>query len=270
MRYRSAPLAVLAAFALTAPGAAAAEAPLTAAAVAERSMQAMGGREAFDRARLLRFDFRVARDGEELSRFRHWWDRFTGAYRLEGLSSDGEPFRVLFDVDSRDGRAWRAGAELAGDEARELLDYAYRRFINDTYWLLMPWKWLDPGVRLELVGRQEVDGVAYDLVTLTFEAGVGLTSGDRYWAFVSPETDRMERWQYLLQTEDGEPGSGEPTVWAWEDWQPTQAGILLARNRRKLGAGPRVEIGFPVAELTADPTEEALREALAPPPPAPR
>ena len=263
-------LLVLSALAQPAPARAAepvpgsTEAAPEAAALARRTMAAMGGEDRWRAARLLRFDFTSVRDGQPGAVYSHWWDRQTGDYRLEGVDKEGVSYRVLFDVDDRTGRAWRGGTELAGDELTRMLETAYGRFINDSYWLLMPWKWLDPGVRLGHDGRREVDGATYEVVTLAFDDGVGLTSRDRYWVLVSPESGRVARWEYVLQDQEGNPGQGQPTAWTWEEWKPTAAGIELATVRRRLGEGPAVQIRFPVAEAWSDPTEEQLREAFQP------
>jgi hypothetical protein len=234
--------------------------------LARRSMAAMGGEERWAGSRLLRFDFSSRREGKAGATYRHWWDRQTGDYRVEGTDRDGRQFRAHFDVDTRQGRGWRDGRELAGAELAQLLEMAYGRYINDTYWLLMPWKWLDPGVNLAYEGRRQIDGKELEVVALSFGSGIGLTSNDRYWAFVSPSTGRMERWAFVLQDEQGAPGAGEPTAWAWEDWKTTDAGIELSTVRRRLG-GPDVQILFPVAEAWANPSAEQLREAFAPPAP---
>ena len=228
-------------------------------AVADRVMEAMGGRDAYEAARLLRFDFQVSRGDESYPPRRHWWDRHTGAYRLEGSTPEGEPYRVLFDVHTRQGDAWVGTRPIEGDELASMLERAHARFINDTYWLLMPWKWLDPGVHLAWEGERTTDGVTHDVVRLTFDAGTGLTSGDRYWGFVNRETGLMERWEYVLQQEDGSPGEGPPRAFLWTGWEPSEAGILLSTSKPGLGEGPRIEIAFPVAEARSDVAEEELR-----------
>ena len=70
--------------------------------VAQRSMAAMGGQERFAAARLLRFDFAPVRDGKVTSTYHHWWDRRSGAYRLEGVTG-GIPTASL-DVGPSRGR----------------------------------------------------------------------------------------------------------------------------------------------------------------------
>ena len=237
--------------------------------VAERSMTAMGGQERFAAARLLRFDFTPVRDGKVTGSYQHWWDRHRGAYRLEGVSREGVPYRVLFDVNTKQGRAWLGARELAGEELTKQIEGGYGRFINDTYWLLMPWKWLDPGVNLAYEGKKTVDGHEYDVVTLSFESGVGLTSNDRYWAFVSTKTNLIERWEYVLETEEGAPGSGKPTPWTWEGWKETAAGVKLSTDRRRLAEGPVVHITFPVAEMRADVSDAELASIFNPTEPLP-
>lgn len=237
--------------------------------VALRSMAAMGGQERLAAARLLRFDFAPVRDGKVTGSYHHWWDRHRGAYRLEGVSKEGVPYRVLFDVNSKQGRAWLGARELAGEELVHWLEVGYGRFINDTYWLLMPWKWLDPGVNLGYEGKKTVDGQEYEVVTLSFESGVGLTSNDRYWAYVSTTTNLMERWEFVLETEEGAPGSAAPTAWAWEGWKDTAAGVKLSTAKRRLAEGPAVQITHPVAELRADVTDEELAGIFNPTEPLP-
>lgn len=259
-------MTALAAVAAGLASAAAAADPTDPTEIAHRMMDAMGGREAFESVRLLRFDFEVERDGERLALYRHWWDRQTGDYRIEGTERDGSPFRVLFDLTTGptpSGVAWRGGERLEGDEASELLERAYQRHVNDGYWLLMPWKWLDPGVRLTYEGERTLahdgdGGQTFDVVALEFADDVGLTPNDRYWGYVSQRTGLMERWEYLLQDEDGTSGEGEPTAWSWQDWQETDAGILLSTVKRRLGEGPQVTIAFPIAEARAEVGAEEL------------
>lgn len=227
--------------------------------VAQRMQEAMGG-ERFDDARVLRFTWWVERDGERVGEWKHSWDRWTGAYRLEGTERDtGAPVLALFDVDTREGRVWVGDRALEGDELATWLERAYGRFINDTYWLLMPWKWLDPGVNRTLKDTAEVDGTLCDVVELTF-GDVGLTSGDRYLGYVDRSTRRMIRWSYVLQEEDGTPGSAEPSVWNWEGWREVPPGVWFAERKRRVGGEGAVSILTDDIELHTAPSDEQLAE----------
>lgn len=187
-------------------------------ALAEATLEAMGGAEAWEHTRYLRFEFFGFRA--------HHWDRHTGRHRLEGQTRDGDRYVVLHSVISRKGRAWLNGEELAGEALDEWLERAYGAWVNDTYWLVMPYKLLDPGVTLHYAGEETLDGKAYDKVKLTFDS-VGLTPGDTYWAHINRETGLMDRWAYFLQ--DWEEGR-EPTVWWWLDWD-RYGDILLSPTR---------------------------------------
>ncbi len=235
--------------------------------VANDLVEAMGGREILDSIRLLQFDFVVSRDGAELSRYKHWWDRSSGDYRLEGVTREESlPYRVLFNVNTKEGRAWKGNEELQGEELASQLEHAYGRFINDTYWFMMPWKWLDPGVHLTYEGEKNLGDRSFDVVKLNFDDGTGLTSQDVYWAYVSKDTGLMERWEYVLQTDDGLPGAKEPTVWEWMDWQELPVGIKVAAPKRRVADGPEVIISTPVHRADSTITDDEMREIMYPAP----
>lgn len=224
----------------------AADADPEAARIAGEVMEALGGREAWESTRLIRFEFAGRRS--------HAWDRGTGRHRVEGTTRDGEPYVVIHNVVSREGQAWVGGRPASGEQLDELLDVAYGAWVNDTYWLVMPYKLLDPGVRLTYEGSETVNGAVYDVLGLAF-GGVGLTPGDRYWAYVDRETRLMDRWAYRLQSQ---PEDAEPTEWLWQGWGwygPPDSPIRLAPHRRSVDGERSLELG-PI-EVSAE-VDEAL------------
>lgn len=244
---------------LLAAGRAAAEPDPKAVAVARRSMEAMGGRKAYDAVRTLKFRFVVEQDGKDVVSRSHVWDRWDGRYRLEATTRDGKSLLVIMNLNDRTGNAWLDGAEVDTAAAGPYLKQAYASFINDSYWLLMPWKWLDPGVELTYQGEKTVDGTAYDVVHLAFTNGTGLTSNDQYWGYVSKETGLMERWDYLLQDQDGNPGKGSRSTYLWQNWDPvSQSGIRLARDKVRIGDASHVAIRFPMVEASGQPDSTAF------------
>ncbi|MBL7995983.1 hypothetical protein JNM05_11490 [bacterium] len=183
--------------------------------LADRMMNAMGGANAWNETRYFRFDFVVEADGKDVSRHQHLWDKFTGRYRVQGKMRDGKSYCMLYqDINKKLGRAYIDGKLLEGKEAEDKLQYGYNRFINDTYWIIMPWKLKDPGVTLSYDGLQKdsASGIYYETLHLTFDQ-VGLTPKDQYWAFINPETYLMDKWRFLLQ--DSEDGS-----YYWKNWEP--------------------------------------------------
>jgi hypothetical protein len=203
--------------------------------VAEKLMKALGGQANWDKARYLRFDFVVEREGKVASTVKHLWDRYSGRYRVEGTTGEKEAYVVLFeDINARKGKAFRNGKAVQGEDLQKLLDMGYGRFINDTYWLLMPFKWNDPGVHLKYEGTATDKDTVWDKVRLSFEADVGLTPKDRYWAYVNRKTGLMDRWEYILKG-----GKGPATASAWVGWKEF-GGIMLAQEKTFHGRPLRI------------------------------
>lgn len=222
-------------------------------AVGHELIAAMGGEDAWEKARQFRFDFVVVKQGAEVARVSHAWDRYTGDYRLQGVDKAGAPYTVYFNVNTRAGRAYVNGVPAEGDERDKRLGSAYERFINDTYWLLAPWKIFDPGVHLaydsERIGPA---GGACDVLRLSFE-NVGLTPKDVYWMWIEREPRRMVQWQYVLGG-----ASDPPAAAAWKDWQKV-GGIMLSLDKPLFGEP--FEIRFD--RVTVTPTRD---DALFAPP----
>ena len=111
--------------------------------------------------------------------------------------------------------------------------------MNDTYWLLMPYKMTDPGVVLAYDGELKEGDAAWDKVRLTFD-GVGLTPKDKYWAFVNRKTGMVDRWDFVLKGEDKPPSS-----FTWEGWKKHGKVMLAPDHKAKDGT----RIYFPVLEV---------------------
>lgn len=204
--------------------------------LADLVMDALGGEKAWESTRFLAFRWVVTRGENQTPVSRsHAWDRFTGRYRVE-YEGRGKHHVALFNLNEIRpdsalgkipvGQAWVNGEKLAGAAADSALARAYSIFVNDSYWLLMPFKWRNPGVHLTYEGRRLLsDRQEYGVVHITFDPDLGVTE-DEYWAFVDPGTGIMVAWQYQLQRQE-EKGS---IIW-WRDWR--QVGpIRLAASRR--------------------------------------
>ncbi len=210
-------------------------------AAAERTIAAMGGAPAFAALRKLSFDWIVDRGGKEVARYHHEWDRWSGAYVVEGKNREGHVIRTEFNVNDRKGRSWKDGALLEGKELEAALESAYGRYINDSYWLVMPAKLFDPGVNLAWEGEASGAGAtgdagaAYDVIRVTF-SGVGLTPKDTYWAYCDPTTGLMTRWDFLLQ--DSETDKRSTFLWGdWRDVGAPPAKVKLAMRKTAPGGG---------------------------------
>jgi len=236
-RTRIAPALLLAALPL---GSLAAQAPTPAApatpdakadAVAAQMLQALGGKQAWDGTHYLHWTFAGRRS--------HTWDKWTGEHRVEGTDKDGHKYVMIENINTKEGKAWLDGQPVEGEKLKKMLENAYGAWVNDTYWLIMPYKLKDPGAHLTYAGEDTIDGKAYDKLHLSFDH-VGLTPGDQYWAWINKSTHLMDRWAYHLESMKPEE---PPTPWDWTGWQ-RYGKVMLAPHRTQVGAADRkLELG---------------------------
>lgn len=236
--------------------------------IANAVEQAVAPGGGWDKVAALQFNFRVAKDGEVKADYRHLWDVRTGRYRVDWTEPDGSDRCVIFDIATKQGKAFQhlippVSRKPGGEEepipnpvvgwftvheirARKMVQDAYARFINDSYWLLMPLKMQDPGVNLDYDGEVKRDGETYDVVKMTFDH-VGLTPGDTYWVYVNRRTHLVDRWEYILQDEGiakekeaDAPKSGEPAQAAAGEKPKSAAAAPAAGadSAKQAGAAP--------------------------------
>lgn len=196
--------------------------------IADATMERMGGRAAWDATRYIRWRF--------FGRRLHVWDKHTGRARIEGVGREDEkPYVILMNLHSKEGRAWRDGTEITdAAELAKMLDNGEAAWINDSYWIAMPYKLKDSGVTLEYVGAGTMqDGRDAKVLQLTFDS-VGRTPENRYQVYVADDTGLVEQWDFYAEAADEEPRFQIP----WHNWQNYGA-ILLSDNR---GEGAHTEM----------------------------
>ncbi len=209
-----------------APGFHAAASDAGAVAIADRTMEAMGGYDAWASTRFVTWEF--------FGRRRHLWDKHTGDVRIDTTLRDGDEAVVVVNVNDGTGRAWINGAPVQ-DEQRlsELLDAAESWWINDSYWLVMPYKLKDSGVTLTSLGERAMeDGRPADVLQLTFEA-VGRTPQNKYHVYVARDSGLVEQWDFFAEAADAEPRFSTP----WQDWR-RYGRIMLSGDRGSLRGNP--------------------------------
>lgn len=194
--------------------AAAADSDPRAVKIVERAIDTMGGRKAWDALPGIRWSFDVMSHDTLRSSRHHTWNKQTGEHRVEGKLRSGDSFIVVHTLgDTTNGSAWINGRAMSGDTLHTFIQRGYAMWVNDSYWFLMPWKMLDPGVHLAYDSEVKDSLGTFDRIAMTFDH-VGLTPGDHYWVDISRKTHRVERWQYVLQGQ-----SPPPERWTWEGWE---------------------------------------------------
>jgi len=189
--------------------------------LARRVMASMGGQEAWDQTRFVSWRFF---GGQR----QHYWDRVTGDIRIE-VTGEDETHLVLMNIHSRKGRVWKDGVELEGEALAEWLDSGRQAWVNDSYWMFMPYKLLDPGVTLKYVGEKAMaDGQLATVVDLTFDA-VGYTPENRYEVYVAKQSGLVEQWDFYAEATNAEPRFASP----WAGWERFGKILLATGHGRR-------------------------------------
>jgi len=187
-----------------------------AAAIANKTLEAMGGQAAWEKARILKWRFM----GKRLNH----WDKATGDVRIEADST-----LILMNLNSKKGRVWQGGSEVTdAGTLRDMLEDGYGMWVNDSYWLIMPYKLLDPGVMLTHRGESPLtDGRPAELLTMTFKS-VGLTPQNKYDIWIARDTGLVEQWAYYEKATDAEPKFTLP----WGGWKKFGPILLATEHGR--------------------------------------
>jgi hypothetical protein len=210
--------------------------------VIDKVWKAVGGKNTFEKSRYFQFTFAVERDGKGNPGRDHIWDRYTGDYRFESAAAGGKKNVVLFNINTKKGKAFENGVQLPDSTSAKLIKNAYAAFINDSYWLMVPLKLQDPGVNTALEASEEVKGVKCDVIHLNFDK-VGLTPGDQYWLYVNDDTGEIIQWKFLLQ------GQKTSSTFVWSPYKDLGGGLKLSTKKTTEG---NTSIYFPTAKVLSN------------------
>lgn len=168
--------------------------------VAEDAIAASGGAEAWANTRYIKWNFFG----------RRWllWDKMNGKVRIENTGNDT---KLILDLNTREGKVFKDGREWSDpDTLKKYLENAYRIWINDSYWLAMPFKMKDPGVHLRYVREDTtLNGIASDVISLTFDS-VGVTPQNKYEVWVGKNSSLVAQWAYYPNARDSMPSIVSP------------------------------------------------------------
>ncbi len=201
--------------------------------IIEELTTSMGGQQTWDRLPYLRFDFVVVQNGKEVARFKHWWDKQKGRCRVEGPDDKGRSVAAIFNLADKKGKAFVDGlVETDPAAVAGIIKDGYERWVNDTYWLVMPFKLRDPGTQVKHVRiDRNDDGTTHDVLALSFAPDVGLTPQDHYWLYVNRQTHLIDKWEYVLTGQKPPPQAS-----SWESW--TSVGPIQFSTARRFEGKP--------------------------------
>lgn len=108
--------------------------------------------------------------------FDHTADLVTRRHRMDGRSAKG-----MFTAGSNDIQGWTTNAEALGIQPR---------WVNhgNSYFVLMPFVFADPGIHVRSVGERVFEGKTFDAVAIRYDRNVGDTSDDDYILYIDQET----------------------------------------------------------------------------------
>ncbi|MEM6524885.1 MAG: hypothetical protein AAGF85_17410 [Bacteroidota bacterium] len=183
---------------------------------ADACMKAMGGRQSWDQLNVVAWNFFGARD--------LIWEKSTGRVRID-FPRDSSIY--LVNINTMEGKVWRKGEEVTqADSLKKYLNRAKSIWINDSYWLVMPFKLKDTGVTLNyLRSDTTLNGVTAEVLQLTFE-NVGDTPQNKYEVFIDVADSLVKQWSYFRQAEQ----DSASAIWPWDNYQ-SYNGLLLSANR---------------------------------------
>ena len=184
--------------------------------LADAAMAAMGGRKSWDETRYMFWNFFGVRT--------LLWDKQTGDVRIEYVNDD---LKILLNEKTMVGKLWQEGAEVSNpDSLTKYMKRGRRIWINDSYWLVMPFKLKDSGVTLDYLGKEEtLTGEPAEVVRLTFES-VGVTPNNAYHVWVSEKDNLVKQWAWYASAQD----TAARFTLPWDNYQ--QMGKILLSEER--------------------------------------
>ncbi len=199
--------------------------------LARRAFDVLAG-PAWEKTRYFEFTFVVEHRNGPTSAVPQRWDRTTGLYRVTGRDAKRNDYVVVMNVITNKGRVWLNGEEVHDARRDDTLALAYKRFLNDTYWLLMPLRMLDQGVVREAMGeRTDSCGRTWDVVKVT-------TSADTAWAWINRDSGIVEGWDMRLP---GAPAEEPPVEVMFHDYARFN-GVLISTRREVRNRNQTIKI----------------------------
>src|SRR6187549_2394115 len=195
--------------------------------LADSVMSAMGGRKNWDQTRFLSWNSSGLRS--------IIWDRQLDRVRIESIA---DSTIYLFNTKTLEGRIRVKGQELTEtDSAQKRLEQVKSIFINDAYWLVMPFKLKDSGVTLKYLGEDTLKtGGRCNVLELTF-ARMEKVPSHKYHVFIDIKDNLVKEWAYYSDANKDEAN----WIRSWDNYKP-YGKILLSAERSGDGGPKNVKV----------------------------
>ncbi|MFT5800422.1 MAG: hypothetical protein ACI956_000225, partial [Nonlabens sp.] len=195
--------------------------------LADATLLAMGGQQKYDDLHYVSWTFFGSR---QLT-----WDKRDSRVRI---NSPKDTTIYLLDMKTMKGKISKSGKEVTDPDAlSEGLKRAKSIWINDSYWLVMPFKLKDPGVNLKYLRTDTTKtGAMAEVVELTFE-GVGNTPNNKYNVFIDKKDNLVKQWAFYADKNQEAPSR----VWPWDNYKDYN-GLLLSGERSDDGGPSEIKV----------------------------
>jgi hypothetical protein len=161
---------------------------------------------AFDTIPYLKWSFAGRRD--------YFWDKKAN----RAVVSWGEN-RVLLNLDEISGNVYKDDMKVEGDSKTELIEKAWSYWCNDSFWMIAPFKLMDPGTVRSIVQENGEKGLLVE-----YTSG-GVTPGDSYLWILNEQNipTGYKMWTSIL------PVKGAYS--SWENWQSFDGAMLSTMHK---------------------------------------
>ena len=195
--------------------------------LADSVMSAMGGRKNWDQTRFLSWNSSGLRN--------IIWDRQLDRVRIESIE---DSTIYLFNTKTLEGKVKVKGQELTeADSAKKKVEQVKRIFINDAYWLVMPFKLKDSGVTLKYLGEDTLKtGGRCNVLELTFAHSEN-TPSNSYRVFIDIKDNLIKQWAHYTDANKSEANWIRP----WDNYK-SYGKILLSADRSEDGGPKNVKV----------------------------
>ena len=198
-----------------------------AAVLATSMLNAMGGQEKWDSLNYVSWTFFGARHLV--------WDKKGGRVRID---SPRDTSIYLVDLNNLKGKVIKGGKEVTDpEELTNLLERGKSIWINDSYWLFMPFKLWDSGVNVIYMREDTmVGGMPASVLALTFNE-VGDTPENKYEIYLDKKDNLIKQWAFFKDAHQKTPSK----IWPWDNYK-SHYGLLLSSERSDNGGPSDVRV----------------------------